>query len=402
MQLGWIDFSKEERDKVLDVINLLTEEGAVDELGIGIIRDSFANLFFPGTSTIQTRAKYFLIVPYILKEAEEGKYGSNPETILKRIDEEERKCALKLLENDKEGVIGARVLPHKWVARKPSNIYWNGIRTFKIFTDDTLSIPEYVKLVCILREQKNAAKLGKRNDDADENDKDDKDAGDVDGFNFWHLPSPHNTNWRENLRIQLLPEEASFLKRQIIKEHPESLLAFLLKNHIDVNKYDSFTALYEDIKDDVSEDLKNDMLMACQFDAFIQIAFTQFNLIVSAERNIRALDKWNKIKVNLKEYAMLDLDVIYFRFKIANYALRTFLNSLRSAALADDIDKIRQIIINRENNLKGKARAKVNRVGEFDENAWVGMEYLDYRFSNSRQIINDIYEGEQVIDVQNR
>lgn len=65
MQLGWIDFSKADRDKVLDVINLLQEEGAVDELGIGIIRDWFANIFFLGTSTIQTRAKYFLIVPYV-------------------------------------------------------------------------------------------------------------------------------------------------------------------------------------------------------------------------------------------------------------------------------------------------------------------------------------------------
>ena len=69
MQLGWIDFSKEDRQKALDVINLLSEQGAVDELGIGIIRDAFANYFFPGTSTIQTRAKYFLIVPYVLREA---------------------------------------------------------------------------------------------------------------------------------------------------------------------------------------------------------------------------------------------------------------------------------------------------------------------------------------------
>ena len=43
-------------------------QGAVDELGIGIIRDAFANYFFPGTSTIQTRAKYFLIVPYVLRD----------------------------------------------------------------------------------------------------------------------------------------------------------------------------------------------------------------------------------------------------------------------------------------------------------------------------------------------
>lgn len=74
MQLGWIDFSKEDRQKALDAINLLSEQGAVDELGIGIIRDAFANYFFPGTSTIQNRAKYFLIVPYVLREAVDGRY----------------------------------------------------------------------------------------------------------------------------------------------------------------------------------------------------------------------------------------------------------------------------------------------------------------------------------------
>ena len=74
MQLGWIDFSKEDRQKALDVINLLSEQGAVDELGIGVIRDAFANYFFPGTSTIQNRAKYFLIVPYVLREAVDGRY----------------------------------------------------------------------------------------------------------------------------------------------------------------------------------------------------------------------------------------------------------------------------------------------------------------------------------------
>ena len=46
MQLGWIDFSKEDRQKALDVINLLSEQGAVDELGIGIIRDAFATISF--------------------------------------------------------------------------------------------------------------------------------------------------------------------------------------------------------------------------------------------------------------------------------------------------------------------------------------------------------------------
>ena len=65
MQLGWIDFSKEDRQKAFDVINLLSEQGAVDELGIGVIRDAFANYFFPGTSTIKT-AKAFQKYLYFL------------------------------------------------------------------------------------------------------------------------------------------------------------------------------------------------------------------------------------------------------------------------------------------------------------------------------------------------
>lgn len=45
MPLGWIDFSKDERNKVLNVIHLLDEPGAVDELGIGAVRDAFADYF---------------------------------------------------------------------------------------------------------------------------------------------------------------------------------------------------------------------------------------------------------------------------------------------------------------------------------------------------------------------
>ena len=124
MQLGWIDFSKEDRQKAFDVINLLSEQGAVDELGIGVIRDAFANYFFPGTSTIQTRAKYFLIVPYMLREAVDGRYGKDANRVLRAIDSAEKDCGIRLLEADPkaEGVIGSRVLPKGWVARKPSDI----------------------------------------------------------------------------------------------------------------------------------------------------------------------------------------------------------------------------------------------------------------------------------------
>ena len=39
------------------------EKESRDELGLGSVRDSFADQLFPGTSTIQTRLRYTLFVP---------------------------------------------------------------------------------------------------------------------------------------------------------------------------------------------------------------------------------------------------------------------------------------------------------------------------------------------------
>lgn len=46
MNLGWIDFSKTERSKVLSVLDLLQDGGTLDELGIAPIRDGFSSIFF--------------------------------------------------------------------------------------------------------------------------------------------------------------------------------------------------------------------------------------------------------------------------------------------------------------------------------------------------------------------
>ncbi len=150
MPLGWIDFSKSERNKVLSVLDLLSEPGTLDELGIAPIRDGFANLFFPGTSTIQTRAKYFFIVPYALKDLEHSS-EINPNRMLQTFNEIEKGCGMLLLNNgvDTEGVIGNRTLANgSWVKRTPADIYWAGLHGYGFFTYGNLSLTAYVKAVC--------------------------------------------------------------------------------------------------------------------------------------------------------------------------------------------------------------------------------------------------------------
>ena len=81
MQLGFIDFSTEERNKVLSTLKLLGTQTAIDELGIGVVRDACADILFPGISTIQTRAKYFVLIPYILARAEKQSYTRGREVL---------------------------------------------------------------------------------------------------------------------------------------------------------------------------------------------------------------------------------------------------------------------------------------------------------------------------------
>ena len=397
MQLGWIDFSKADREKVLDVINLLQEEGAVDELGIGVIRDAFANYFFPGTSTVQTRAKYLLIVPYILKEAADGLYGNSYSQIMKRIDEEEKNCGILFMQNcpNEDGIIGKRVLPKGWGARKPSNIYWNGIRSLGVFTDHSLSISDYVSLSCFVRQQKKTQiSLGNRNDSAEENESDDVDAVGSQVIPYFVLPDTYKTDWRKNLSIFLNEEEAVFLRKQILKTIPDTLYAYLLRENIDVNRYESFEQLYQELKDIVPVELSDMMHLACDFNKLVFLARTRYNLMLSDFKNEEAIEAWNYYNKRMADMACVDLDAVYEKLDIRNYRVKKFLKLLQAALLENNIEEADRLIKNNEQELKGVNRAKLNHVGDYDPQSWIGGRWLDFRFFDACKIIRDIYQGE--------
>lgn len=392
MQLGWIDFSKEDRQKALDVINLLSEQGTVDELGIGIVRDAFANCFFPGTSTVQTRAKYFFIIPRILKEAVDGRYGKDIGRILKEIDADEKDCAKRLLNSDSkvEGVIGSRVLPKGWVSRRPSDIYWNGIKRYGIFCIKDLSIQEYISSAVEIDNQKSAIKSTKYTYDEEENNTDDMDAGSIDSIKFWSLPS-YDTDWRDNLTIDLTKEESEYLNRQIQKETMGSLLEYILKNKIILDEYDSFESLRYALSDKVDNETADMMKLACDFNNLIYMARVRYNLMLSEGENKDALSEWERLRDDIKYRAQVNLDEVFFKLQLINIRTKKFLCDIQSAFMTEDIDLADEIIRKRELHLKGSGRAKLMRTKEFDHSKWVGGKELDYRFFNARRIINDIY-----------
>lgn len=178
MEIGWIDFSKDDRNKVLNVLDLLSEKGVLDELGIGSIRDAYSDLFFPGTSTVQRRAKYFLIVPYALKDLDyvnSNKYNK----LFKDFNEKEKRCAQIFYENNpnEKGIIGiTKIHSADWIQRAPSNIYLAGMKKYKILNYN-FSIKQIIERIAIQKQEKrNIINLGNSNDE-DDSISDDKDAG---------------------------------------------------------------------------------------------------------------------------------------------------------------------------------------------------------------------------------
>src|SRR4051794_31219048 len=120
----WLDYSEHERRRMLDVIKQFEERDTRDELGLGSIRDAFADMLFPGTSTIQTRARYFLFIPWLYRNLEhEGVSSANVEHIAR-----DRELALiETLVNagETDGVIG--IDARRRLQRLPSSIYWRGL-----------------------------------------------------------------------------------------------------------------------------------------------------------------------------------------------------------------------------------------------------------------------------------
>lgn len=211
---SWLDTSEHDRRRVLEAIDLFAESEAREELGLGTIRDGFANDFFPGTSTVQTRAGYFLFIPWIYRGLHERGVPASEVAVKARRAEIQLIEAL-LASDDTEGVIGKRAKDR--LKRLPSLAYWAGLGEWQIRQFGG-SIDEYHQLFERFRE----APVGARDDDRQM----------VDGSprRDWHpgLP-PAPAGFPKAAAFKLRDTDAGYLRERVRFTHPHSLLAWLLR-----------------------------------------------------------------------------------------------------------------------------------------------------------------------------
>ncbi len=406
--LSWLDYSEEERRKMLDVISLFQQKESRDELGVGTVRDSFADIFFPGTSTIQTRARYFLFVPWIYIDLERRKKDSDTTARDARKREYDLIEAL-IASGEDDGVIGK--LARRGLQRLPSNIYWSGLQKWQIllFKGSQAQYHNWFD-----KKNKNTLSLREFIEDPE------CDIG-YKGKGTWNANMPKMPDgFPSKIDFKLMKSEAQYLKDQILRHCSNSLLAFLvLKGHScgEEVRFAWMHPQYNDFGPQIKERLEH----ARNFSEIMHGAAWLYNVMLSEEVNKLANKSEQNDLVDRYRQEMLEW---YKNFKSESTrfsswnkklfweivaeqnprvpnATKTFcmqwINyAIDSASAFDDFVNnvsIRSLIRNRERSLK-KENARLSNSKALE--AWrgaSGIGQLDYRWRIARTMINDILAG---------
>jgi Family of unknown function (DUF6361) len=213
---GWLDTDSEQRRKMLEVVELFKEEGTVDELGIGSIRDALADSLFPGTSVLHTRLRYVLFIPWLMQLAAARK-SSAAEMSAEFRTLEYRLIDSLLVGGERPGVIGNTA--RSSLKRMPSGMYWAALGAWRIRTGD-FSPDGY------FRRQYDYRQLSVRTSKAD-----DPEASELlpaTGLDP-HLPQPPD-DWLRAVDFALTPEEEQYLSDLIATSTRGSMLSWLIWN----------------------------------------------------------------------------------------------------------------------------------------------------------------------------
>ncbi len=398
-EIGWIDFSAKDRNRVGSILDLLRPEGRVDELGIGIFRDALANKMFPGISTIQTRAKYFFIVPYILydylKLDISKRKNKKPSDYL---EDREYEIMWNLAEKYQEGdgVIGISKKNPEKIIRRPSTIYWNGLNVFGFINSYGLALNSFLDNA----NKRNISKAEELTESKDGSD-------DKDAFfeNFFNLKVEYVNEWEKNLTLDLTFNEASFFRDAII-DKSDTVLSLFFRNDIywsffkTSNHFVDFARMIYD--KEISANLKKLIILSHDFAHLIEGAHIAYNRELQKRFFDNDIfedlwDEWyNRIENQMIDFNNFNLDEIFSIAITARSYTKEFLRKWWEIIKTKKYneEKTKHLIWQQEYNAKrNKARLRYGIKHDVKEGKRIGLGLLDYRFSNVKLIINDIKNG---------
>lgn len=398
MELGWIHFNRDDRNRVFNALKALEENYALDELGIGKIRDYFSNEFFPGITTNQTRAHYYIFLSNMFEDALKNNFSSTEEPHsteeLQNWLDKQQDSLVKILHEkypnnwSGKGIIGIlNKVQNKPINPKPLIIYWSGLYKYRIILDESSfyqNVLDYIDQKKAIDKQKKS--IHKKDGDYEPDEILERDS-------FFPETGCWTKNWESQIDMETLSKnEANFLYNRITKSCQNSLLTLILKyykNHpseIDLREKYTFNDLSEISPNIINHnpEIKKTYDWALQFRNFYygcQLAYAY--LVTKDEADKKNYLDWLN---NKQEWTNVPLDDI-LGSSGADESTKQFLKNAREYALHNNQKALEELIRQREKTLKG-VRAKIGK-----ENKYKPSSKLDYRANAARRIIQDILKG---------
>ena len=400
MEIGFVNFNQEALNRANKVMKLLQGQGAIDELGLGRIRDAFSNTMFPGMSVLQTHAKYFLLMPALYAYLEKTRITDVREA-RSIVRDSEIKLTYRLMEGsakDMVGIIGADMLRRGegHVKYDPTYVYLAGLETFGL-------IPHGINIYATLAERsamfQNTPKKQKGNEDgADDSD-------DLLGNRQIFIPCGEDYGFgtREPLNITLSHKEAETLKHKIIASTKGSMLSYLLDSGLykNVTEY-----LFDDlgiVLKDSPEKYYHIYQLALRYSRFaclLRVRYAMlYDIAVGADRE--AVEEQARFDEMLAEFSQefvpeaIEEIISFVSVKVTEESCKAFILKASKLIANGDFDELDRQITLREKTIKGLKRSKLINAKELQQGKpFESPSMMAYRWNTIvRTVLTEIKEG---------
>ena len=394
--LTWLDLTANDRDKMRQVLDLFNEQGTVDEMGLGSLRDAFSEALFPGTSTIQTRLRYVLFIAWTYQRLETRRIAVAD--VATRLRSAELDLVGPLEQNgDSEGTIGVRARGS--LSRLPSSVYWTALVRWGIFLHEQSQGWYHTHFARLTYGRDGGV------------------AADDPGVIWtrqpnWHprLPGPPGS-FPGEASFVLTRGEAEFLRGRLEERCPGTLLAWLARTGSDAPSDGCFWN--DSAATEASEEIRDTIELARRFSLHVEAMPMLYNLLLAERRGSEDGgddELVEQYRAELAKWAGREAKEDYYdpnglwRFVVSRGVRlpspqRRFVESwsrrlaeIAPHAIADD-RRLRTLIENRERQLKGRRARLVNPGRLLDWNGRVGIGRMNFRWHRVRQLLFDLHQG---------
>lgn len=417
--LQWLDFSPIEREDVLTLLESQKDKSTVDELGLGLVRDAISDHLFPGLSTIQTRARYFLFVAWLLRDLERGNVSDDRLVLTLR----QREIALihALLKSDGQngvekqgGLIGRE--SQDTTKRLPSAIHWSGIRQLGLYTGSG-SLQEYLSDLPDLRKRRR-----RRASSMEDSESSDGDEGTI----TWDRGLPEaEPDFLTQTDFKLTPEEAIYLREKVLGlQNPSRNIRLLqwMIQHLDAVTVPSLEAPWALLEEgtgrwpNLPATLRAELVHAYHFSLCSRVLTAVYYRLLAARRRdldlsdydallLDSIDEMSQHAPDLRAWhdrlpefwhwiaqvnPRLQRDRPFIEEWLRTLAQENFSVNSPSVLTSTTVERWMQT---RERHLKGSLARMGNPpvLQRWNAPDWVG--HTDYRWRTARDIVADILTG---------